>query len=180
MRKRRGVKAGLSDVIIWYRGRTVCVELKGPYGQCRPAQRLVREQMLRAGIKAWWQCRTAESAMWALRKSGIKFRVIVNDDGSTETWQQPELEPWEIPKTDPRERRRRPPHYWEPKVAVETQTSEPVVAADAAVAADIAAQKCWGGKGGYHQSVGGCLDRGRSPGASSRFRHPARSRFDAR
>jgi hypothetical protein len=139
MRRKRGVKPGLSDVIIWYRGRTFCIELKGPYGQCRPSQRAVREQLLKAGIKAWWQCRTAEAAMWAIAKSGIKFRVIVNDDGSTETWQQPELEPWEIPKTDPRQRRPRPPHYWEPKVAVETQTSEPVVAADAAVAADIAA-----------------------------------------
>jgi hypothetical protein len=135
MRKRRGVKAGLCDVLIWYHGRTHCIELKGPYGQCRPAQRAVREQMLRAGIKAWWQCRTAESAMWALAKSGVKFRTLVNADGSTECWQQPELERWEIPKTDPRERRRRPPHYWEPKVAVETQTSEPVVAAGADVAA---------------------------------------------
>jgi hypothetical protein len=137
MRKKRGVKPGLSDVIIWYRGRTFCIELKGPYGQCRPAQRAVREQLLKAGIKAWWQCRTAESAMWAIAKSGLKFRAIVHEDGSLESWQQPPLEPWEIPKTDPRERRPRPPHYWAPKVAVETQTSELVVAADAA--ADIAA-----------------------------------------
>jgi hypothetical protein len=127
MRRRRGVKAGLSDVIIWYRGRTYCIELKGPYGQCRPAQRAVREQLLKAGIKAWWQCRTAESAMWAIAKSGIKFRIIVQEDGSLESWQQPPLEPWEIPKTDPRERRPRPQVYWAPKVATETETS--VVAA---------------------------------------------------
>ena len=127
MRKRRGVRAGLSDVIIWYRGRTFCIELKGPYGQCRPAQRLVREQMLQAGIKAWWQCRTAESAMWAIAKSGVKFRTLVNSDGSIEHWQRPELEPGERPKTDPRERRPRPPHYWAPKPVAETATemSEP-------------------------------------------------------
>jgi hypothetical protein len=124
MRKRRGVKAGLSDVLIWYRGRTYCIELKGPYGQCRPAQRLVREQMLRAGIKAWWQCRTAESAMWAIAKSGVKFRTLTNPDGSIERWQQPALEEWERPKRDSRERRPRPPHYWAPRVVVETETSE--------------------------------------------------------
>jgi hypothetical protein len=138
MRKRRGVKAGLSDVIIWYRGRTVCVELKGPYGQCRPAQRLVREQMLRAGVKAWWQCRTAESAMWAIAKSGMKFRTLLNADGSRESWQRPKLEDWEIPKSDSREKRPRPPHYWTPKLPAETPTSEPTVAADDAPA-DIAA-----------------------------------------
>ena len=99
------MKAGICDCLIWYRGRTIAVELKSPYGQCRPAQRLVREQMLQAGIKAWWQCRTAESAMWAIAKSGVKYRAIVHEDGWLKSWQQPPLEPWEIPKTDPRERR---------------------------------------------------------------------------
>jgi hypothetical protein len=130
MRRKRGVKPGLCDVIIWYRGRTFCIELKGPYGQCRPAQRAVREQMLKAGIKAWWQCRTAESAMWAIAKSGVKFRTIVDERGVIQNWQQPELEPWEIPKTDPRERRPRPPIYWAPKVVVETETGEVVAARD--------------------------------------------------
>jgi len=82
--------------------------------------------LLKAGIKAWWQCR------WAIAKSGLKFRVIVHEDGSLESWQQPPLEPWEIPKTDPRERRPRPPVYWAPKVAVETETSEVVAARDEA------------------------------------------------
>jgi hypothetical protein len=134
MRKARGVKAGISDCLTWYRGRTIAVELKSPYGQCRPAQRLVREQMLRAGIKAWWQCRTAESALWAIAKSGVKFRTLVNDDGSIERWQQPALEAWEIPKTDPRERRPRPPVYWAPKLA-----AEKVAAARGDDGADIAA-----------------------------------------
>jgi hypothetical protein len=132
MRKRRGVKAGLCDVIVWYRRRTYCIELKGPYGQCRPAQRLVREQMLRAGVSGFWFCRTAESVLVVLADNGVKFRTLVNADGTTECWQRPALEPWEIPKTEPRERRPRPPHYWAPKVAVETPTSEPVVAADIA------------------------------------------------
>jgi len=62
--------------------------------------------------------------MWALAKSGVKFRTLVNDDGSIEHWQQPALEAWEIPKTDPRERRPRPPVYWAPKLAAEMETSE--------------------------------------------------------
>ena len=135
MRKRRGVRAGLPDCLIWWRGRTYAIELKSPYGQCRPAQRLVREQLLKAGIKAWWQCVNAESAMWALKKSGLKFRTLTNPDGSIERWQQPALEAWEIPKTDPRERRPRPPHYWTPKVAVETDTNEVAAVAPADIAA---------------------------------------------
>ena len=128
MRKRRGVRAGLSDVIIWYRGRTYCIELKGPYGQCRPAQRLTREQMLRAGVSGWWFCRTAESVLVVLADNGVKFRTLVNADGSIESWRRPKLEDWEIPKSNSREKRRRPPTYWAPKVAVATPTSEPAPA----------------------------------------------------
>jgi hypothetical protein len=133
MRKRRGVKPGIPDCIIWFRdghnvGRTIAVELKSPYGQLRPAQRVAREQMLRAGIKAWWQCCTAEAAMWAIAKSGVKFRTLTNADGTTETWRQPKLECYEVPKTGPRQRRPRPPSYWAPKLPAETPTSEPTLA----------------------------------------------------
>jgi hypothetical protein len=138
MRKRRGCRAGLPDCLLWWRGDTYAIELKSPYGQCRPAQRLVREQLLKAGIKAWWQCVTAESAMWALAKSGMKFRTLTNPDGSIETWQQPELEAWEQPKRDSRERRPKPPSYWSPKLPVATVASD-VVATDATAPADIAA-----------------------------------------
>ena len=48
-------------------------------------------------------CRSADAAMWALSKSGVKFRVIVNKDGTVERWQQPRLEPWEVPRRDPSE-----------------------------------------------------------------------------
>jgi hypothetical protein len=34
--------------------------------------------------------------MWALRKSGVRFRGIVKDDGTVERWQQPKLGPWEV------------------------------------------------------------------------------------
>jgi hypothetical protein len=48
----------------------------------------------------WWECRSAHAAMWALRKSGVKFREIVHKDGTTERWRQPRLAPWEVPRRD--------------------------------------------------------------------------------
>jgi hypothetical protein len=75
--------------------------------------------------------------MWAIAKSGVKFGTLTNADGTTETWRQPRLESWEIPKTGPRQRRPRPPVYWAPKVAVETQAS--TVAAAEGERADLAA-----------------------------------------
>jgi hypothetical protein len=56
--------------------------------------------------------------MWALRKSGVKFRTLTNDNGTLELWQQPELQAWEVPKRNPHERRPRAPE-WEPAVAAE-------------------------------------------------------------
>jgi hypothetical protein len=34
-----------------------------------------------------------------------RFREVVNDDGTTERWQRPELADWELPRADPREKR---------------------------------------------------------------------------
>jgi hypothetical protein len=140
VRRLKGCKAGVPDYWIIYRSKLITIEMKSPRGggQCRPAQRAVREQLLKAGIKAWWQCCTAEGAMWALAKSGLKFRTLTNPDGSIETWKQPPLERFEVPKRDPRERRPRPPSYWSPKPPVETATGD-VVATDATAPADIAA-----------------------------------------
>jgi hypothetical protein len=103
-RRRRGVKPGIPDVIVWYCGRTTAVELKSRAGGCNPAQRMVRERLLRAGVE-WWECRSANSAMWALADSGVKFREIANEDGAMERWQQPELADWESPRSDPTEPR---------------------------------------------------------------------------
>jgi hypothetical protein len=75
--------------------------------------------------------------MWALYKSGVPFRVLSYDDGSSERWQQPELPAWEVPKRDPHERRPRAPDYWEPDEAVEI--AELAAASDDAVGGDIAA-----------------------------------------
>ena len=47
--------------------------------------------------------------MWALAESGVEFRLIEHADGAVERWERPELEPWEIPRQSPRERRPRHP-----------------------------------------------------------------------
>jgi hypothetical protein len=134
MRKKRGVKPGVPDVLVWYPGGSITIELKSRRGQCSPSQRAVRDALLRAGAQ-WWVCRSANAAMSALVESGLAFRVLSNDDGSTESWQQPKLPPWEVPKRDPHERRPRAPDYWELDEAAEI--AEP--AATSEVGDDIAA-----------------------------------------
>jgi len=136
MRKKRGVKPGVPDDLVWYRGKSIGLELKSRRGQCSRSQRAVREAMLRAGAQ-WWVCRSARVAMWALRKSGVTFRTIVHEDGTIERWQQPKLPAWEVPKRNPHERRPRAPDYWEPDEAVEIV--EPAATSDDAAGDDIAA-----------------------------------------
>ena len=117
MRKKRGVKPGVPDVLVWYRGKSITIELKSRRGQCSRPQRLVRERLLRAGAQ-WWVARSARAAMWGLYKSGVRFRTIVHEDGTIERWQQPELPEWERPKSNPHDRRPRAPE-WEPGAAAE-------------------------------------------------------------
>jgi hypothetical protein len=136
MRKKRGVKPGVPDVLVWYPGGSITIELKSRRGQCSPSQRAVREALLRAGAQ-WWVCRSANAAMWALAQSGVQFRTIVYEDGAIECWQQPELQAWEVPKRDPHERRPRAPDYWGPDEAAEI--AEPAPERDDAAGGDIAA-----------------------------------------
>ena len=104
MRKKRGVKPGVPDTLIWHRRRSVAIELKGRSVRCSPAQRVVREALLRAGCQ-WWECKSAHAAMWALKESGVKFRTFGRSDGTVERWRQPKPEAWEVPRRDPSERR---------------------------------------------------------------------------
>jgi hypothetical protein len=103
-RKLRGIKPGVPDVLVWYRGRTITIELKSRYGVCSTSQRERRERLLCAGVE-WWECRSANAAMWALAASGVEFRVIIHKDGTIERWQRPELADWESPRRDPVESR---------------------------------------------------------------------------
>jgi hypothetical protein len=136
MRKKRGVKPGLPDILVLNSGGLITIELKSRRGQCSPSQRAVREALLRAGAQ-WWVCRSASAAMWALRESGVLFRTIVHDDGTTECWQQPELPAWELPKRNPHERRPRAPDYWELEEAAEI--AELAAVSDDAAGDDMAA-----------------------------------------
>jgi hypothetical protein len=118
IRKQRGIKPGVPDVLVWYRRKSIGLELKSRRGQCSPSQRTVREALLRAGAQ-WWVCRSARAAMWALAQSGVPFRALANADGALELWQPPALQAWEVPKRNPHERRPRAPD-WEPdKVGAE-------------------------------------------------------------
>jgi hypothetical protein len=115
IRKQRGVKPGVPDILVLYRGKLIAVELKSRCGKCSPPQRAVREALLRTGAE-WWECRSAHAAMWALAKSGVKFRVSAV--GTPERWRQPRLALWEVPRRDPVEPR--PQH---PEVAAERRAA---------------------------------------------------------
>jgi hypothetical protein len=54
------------------RGKLVTIAMKSPHGRVTPSQRATREALLRAGAQ-WWECRSANAAMWALCKSGVPF-----------------------------------------------------------------------------------------------------------
>lgn len=108
LRKKRGVMPGCPDNWVLHCGRLICVELKSAAGRCSPAQRAVREALVRSGGE-WWEARSAAAAMVALAESGVKFREIVHADGSVERWRKPRLEPWEVPRQSPREARARHP-----------------------------------------------------------------------
>ena len=136
MRKKRGVKPGVPDVLVWYRGKSITIELKSRRGQCSRSQRLVRERLLRAGAQ-WWVCRSANAAMWALAQSGVRFRAFINGEGGLEYWQPPRLPEWERPKSNPHERRPRAPD-WEPN-KVGAEIAELAAASDDAAGGDIAA-----------------------------------------
>ena len=94
IRRQRGVQPGVPDVLVWYRGRSVALELKSSRGKCSPAQRAVRERLLAAG-GAWWMARTANAALLALRLSHVPFR---------RRWKRPRLASWEGPFADPTQR----------------------------------------------------------------------------
>jgi hypothetical protein len=117
VRRKRGVVPGLPDTLVVYRGKPIGIEMKSPGGRCSPSQRAVREELLRSGGE-WWECRSANAAMWALTESGVKFGVITRPDGSRERWQQSKLAPWEVPRRDPAE-----PRPWHPEVREQRRTA---------------------------------------------------------
>lgn len=84
-RKSRGIKRGVPDVLLWFDGRTVAIEMKSQTGKLSREQREVRDAMQRVGI-AWHLCRSAQEALDVLRAEGVPFR----DDVQTSS-QQPRI-----------------------------------------------------------------------------------------
>jgi len=96
IQKHRGVRSGMPDCYVVYRGKPIHIELKSPIGTLSKTQRQVRLELLADGA-VWWMARSANAAMAALSRSGVKFNTIVHADGTIERWQPPELHPWEEP-----------------------------------------------------------------------------------
>jgi hypothetical protein len=95
LQKRRGVRSGLADVWVIYQGKTICIELKSPFGMVSRTQRLMREAIVSAG-GVWWLARSAPAAITALHLSGVKLRA--RNGGR---FRPPRLPTWEEPVQDP-------------------------------------------------------------------------------
>jgi hypothetical protein len=91
---RRGVRSGLADVLVIWRGIPIFVELKSRAGVASKAQKQIRAELLPAGA-TWWMARSARAALTALYLSGVVFR---------RKWKPPRLKPWEGPFADPTQR----------------------------------------------------------------------------
>lgn len=101
VRKMRGCKSGVPDILIWcHHTKPIAVELKAPGNRCTASQKAVRLKMIAAGV-IWWEALTANSAMVAIAESGLKFRTIISESGARERWVKPKLESWELPRANP-------------------------------------------------------------------------------
>ncbi len=88
--RRRGVRSGIPDVMVVFRGRLIFIELKSRSGIASKAQREVRTELLKAGAGTYWLARGACAAMVALCKEGVVFR---------RPWTPPQLAVWQDPFT---------------------------------------------------------------------------------
>jgi hypothetical protein len=99
--KLAGVRSGFPDLIFLRADRPpIFIEMKSPVGRLGKPQRQIRSELVAQGCK-WFLCRSASSALVALRRAGVAFRP--------DAWQPPELEPWEEPVENPTERHPRHP-----------------------------------------------------------------------
>jgi hypothetical protein len=92
--KRRGVRSGLPDVLVIWRGKPIFVELKSRAGVASKAQKQIRAKLVPAGAD-WWLARSARAALVGLRLAGVAFR---------RRWRPPRLRSWEGPFADPTQR----------------------------------------------------------------------------
>ena len=92
--KRRGVRSGLPDVLVIWRGKPIFVELKSRAGIASKAQKQISAKLRPSGAD-WWLARSARAALMALHLSGVVFG---------RKWKPPRLKPWEGPFADPTRR----------------------------------------------------------------------------
>lgn len=85
--QKRGVRAGLSDLLIVADGRVIFVELKSPAGVPSKSQKQVFEELRSAGAQVW-VARSARAVLVALSRSGLRLRG---------RWREPKLRAWEGP-----------------------------------------------------------------------------------
>jgi hypothetical protein len=71
--KRRGLRNGLPDVLVIWRGKPIFIELKSRAGVASNAQKQIRAKLKPAGAD-WWLARGARAALMALHLSGVVFR----------------------------------------------------------------------------------------------------------
>jgi hypothetical protein len=92
---RRGVRAGLPDWQIIWRGENIYIECKSLRGIASPAQRQIRDELLAAGVKFWWLVRSVPAFFMALHLSGVPLIK----------WRPPKkIERWEGPFVNPHAR----------------------------------------------------------------------------
>ena len=71
--KKRGVRSGLPDELVIWRGKPIFIELKSRAGVASKAQKQIRAKLLPASAD-WWLARSARAALMALHLSGVEFR----------------------------------------------------------------------------------------------------------
>jgi hypothetical protein len=138
--KRRGVRSGLPDELVIWRGKPIFIELKSRAGVASKAQKQLRTELLPAGA-TWWLARSARAAMMALHLSGVVFR---------RHWKPSRLEgPFADPThrlpqaPDVAARRRAARRRWRLRQANRArETAKRAAERDAAAGGDIATEPC--------------------------------------
>lgn len=87
MRKARGVKAGVPDVLVCYRGWLYCLELKATAGKVSEIQQITHAQIREAGGQVS-VCRSIEEVERALRHWGIPLRGTTLTAQDRDAWVQ--------------------------------------------------------------------------------------------
>ena len=74
LRKRMGIKAGIPDLLILWRGRLIGLELKAPKGVVRQSQTDMGLAIIEAGGH-WASCRSIEDIEAVLRSQGVPLKA---------------------------------------------------------------------------------------------------------